>query len=118
MAETFRKKLFLEIDVFFTATNYPEDNGEVPMKSIEQHRSVNVNCQIQYIDFEGRSDGESLLKIIAQLKPQRIISVRGPIECANAISNAVSVTPEVRVFVPRRGDVVDVTTESYIYQVG
>lgn len=46
---------------------------EIPSKCIALERTVQVNCQVQYIDFEGRSDGESLMKILSQLRPRRVI---------------------------------------------
>ncbi|KAK9877498.1 hypothetical protein WA026_018609 [Henosepilachna vigintioctopunctata] len=70
------------------------ETPEIPSKCIELSRTVQVNCQVQYIDFEGRSDGESLLTILPQLRPQRI-----------------------RGCLPVKGETVDCTSETHIYQV-
>lgn len=72
---------------------------------------------MQYIDFEGRSDGESLLKILTQLRPRRVIVVRGDSESTDAVLNHCKDVVEARVFAPKKGEVADVTSETHIYQV-
>lgn len=76
-----------------------------------------MNAQVQFIDFEGRSDGESLLKILSQLRPRRVIVVRGASENVNLISKHCSQSIGARVFTPNKGDIIDATTENHIYQV-
>ncbi|XP_046401848.1 probable cleavage and polyadenylation specificity factor subunit 2 [Ischnura elegans] len=114
-----------EIPVVTTA-----DITEVPTKCIASIRTIRVACQVQFIDFEGRSDGESLQKILAQLKPRRIILVRGTKEATAAMAahcrqwageedgmDGKDGGGIGRVFAPARGEVVDATTETHIYQV-
>ncbi|XP_066244891.1 probable cleavage and polyadenylation specificity factor subunit 2 [Euwallacea similis] len=90
---------------------------EVPSKCIALERTVQVNCQVQYIDFEGRSDGESLMKILSQLRPRRVIVVHGTPENTEIIAKHCRENINVRVFTPQRGEVVDATSETHIYQV-
>ncbi|RZC33435.1 cleavage and polyadenylation specificity factor subunit 2 [Asbolus verrucosus] len=90
---------------------------EAPSKCIVLSRTVQVNCQVQYIDFEGRSDGESLMKILSQLRPRRVIIVRGSPESTAAIQNHCQENIDARVFSPNKGEIVDATTETHIYQV-
>jgi predicted metal-dependent RNase len=40
-----------------------------------------------HIDFEGRSDGESIIKLIESMKPKRTIVVRGSSESCQALQN-------------------------------
>ena len=40
-----------------------------------------------HIDFEGRSDGESIIKLIESMKPKRTIVVRGSAESCQALQN-------------------------------
>jgi cleavage and polyadenylation specificity factor subunit 2 len=90
---------------------------EAPSKCIILQRTVQVNCQVQYIDFEGRSDGESLMKILSQLRPRRVVIVRGSPESTATIQNHCQENIDARVFAPIRGEIVDATTETHIYQV-
>lgn len=69
-----------------------------------------------YIDFEGRSDGESLQKILAQLRPRRIVLVRGSRKDTELLAQQAS-NLGARVFIPARGETLDATTETHIYQV-
>ena len=80
-------------------------------------KTVRVMAQVQYIDFEGRSDGESLQKILGQLRPRRLILVRGTPDSTHAMLNHCRQWGGARVFAPSRGEVVDATTETHIYQV-
>lgn len=89
----------------------------MPTKCIVLNRTVQVNAQVQYIDFEGRSDGESLLKILSQLRPRRVIVVRGTPESTATIDSHCKENVDVRVFTPSRGETVDATSETHIYQV-
>ncbi|XP_075221606.1 cleavage and polyadenylation specificity factor subunit 2 [Lycorma delicatula] len=93
------------------------DMTEVPTKCVSYTKTIQVNAQVQFIDFEGRSDGESLLKIINQLKPRRLILVRGSPESTNAMVAQTSQWKDSKVFAPKKGEVIDATTESHIYQV-
>ena len=88
-----------------------------PTKVIASKRSIEVNAQIQFIDFEGRSDGESLLKILSQLRPRRVIIVRGTPASTGFIAKYCKDNISAKVFAPQRGELIDATTESHIYQI-
>lgn len=94
------------------------DITEVPTKCVRYMRALHVQAQVQFIDFEGRSDGESIQKILAGLKPRRLVLVRGSPESTLALeAHAKLRIPDARIFAPSRGEVVDATTETHIYQV-
>lgn len=90
---------------------------ERPTKCVSSRKLIEINAQVQFIDFEGQSDGESLLKILSQLRPRRVIVVRGLPENVNLIAKHCSQNIGARVFTPGKGDIVDATTENHIYQV-
>jgi len=72
---------------------------------------------VTFIDLEGRSDGESIQKIVSQIKPRRLIIVRGSEDCSNILSDTVIKISDSKVFIPKGLEQLDVTTESHIYQV-
>lgn len=78
---------------------------------------IEINAQVQFIDFEGRSDGESLLKILSQLRPRRVVVCRGSPENVDLVAKHCMQNIGARVFTPNKGDIVDATTETHIYQV-
>ncbi|XP_034238618.1 probable cleavage and polyadenylation specificity factor subunit 2 [Thrips palmi] len=90
---------------------------EVPTKCITATHTVRVAAQVQFIDFEGRSDGESLQKILGQLRPRRLILVRGTPDSTRAMMQHCQQWTDARIFAPSLGDIIDVTTETHIYQV-
>jgi len=95
------------------------DKEEVPTKCVSAIQNFQINCGIQFIDFEGRTDGESIMKLTAQLKPRRVILVRGTEDSLAALKDFCGevVGGENNIFVPKNGEVVDATTERFIYQV-
>lgn len=90
---------------------------EKPTKCVTSRKLIEINAQVQFIDFEGQSDGESLLKILSQLRPRRVIVIRGLPENVNLIAKHCSQSIGARVFTPGKGDIIDATTENHIYQV-
>lgn len=93
---------------------------DVPTKCIIKYETFSVNANLQFIDFEGRSDGESIKKIIERIKPRRLILVRGDHESTNSMYNFclqnLNLGPD-KIFTPRTTELVDATTERNIYQV-
>ncbi|XP_039963215.1 probable cleavage and polyadenylation specificity factor subunit 2 [Bactrocera tryoni] len=90
---------------------------EKPTKCTSQRKTIEINAQIQRIDFEGRSDGESMLKILSQLRPRRVIVVHGSEEATSVVAKHCQQNIGARVFTPQKGETIDATTESHIYQV-
>ncbi|CAD6991302.1 probable cleavage and polyadenylation specificity factor subunit 2 [Ceratitis capitata] len=99
------------------ATNNDVQLLEKPTKCTSQRKTIEVNAQIQRIDFEGRSDGESMLKILSQLRPRRVIVVHGTQDATNIVAKHCQQNIGARVFTPQKGETIDATTESHIYQV-
>uniref|UniRef100_A0A0K0CSR3 Cleavage and polyadenylation specificity factor subunit 2 n=1 Tax=Angiostrongylus cantonensis TaxID=6313 RepID=A0A0K0CSR3_ANGCA len=66
------------------------------------------SCNVEYIEFEGRSDGESTKKLIAQMKPKQLILVHGSAQATRHLGH---------IFTPSIGEVVDATVASHIYRI-
>lgn len=98
------------------AMHHPEIASDIPTKCVQLTRTIAVNASITYIDFEGRSDGESLQKILAQLRPRRVVFVRGSTKDTEVLAQQAQAAG-ARVFIPARGETLDATTETHIYQV-
>uniref|UniRef100_A0A2L2YDG7 Cleavage and polyadenylation specificity factor subunit 2 n=1 Tax=Parasteatoda tepidariorum TaxID=114398 RepID=A0A2L2YDG7_PARTP len=95
-----------------------QDITEVPTKCVALMQTLDIKSSVQYIDFEGRSDSESIKKILSMIKPRRLIIVRGTPESTEALVNyCVSGAVPGKVFTPHLLEIVDATTESHIYQV-
>merc|ERR1712029_42726 len=111
--------------------NVEKESQEVPTKCVSNIMKIQIKAQIQFIDFEGRADGESIYRCIVKMKPRRVVIVRGSHEdtkslaevCTTIVDASSSSDPSdtasqtKRVFTPRTGEVVDATTETHIYQV-
>ncbi len=72
-----------------------------------------------YIDYEGRSDGDSIKKIINQMKPRQLIIVHGPPEASQDLAESCKAFSgkDIKVYMPKLQETVDATSETHIYQV-
>ena len=95
-AEDIKKEKEKDDDIF---------SVDKPTKCISSRKLIEINAQVQFIDFEGRSDGESLLKILSQLRPRRVVVVRGSEANAQHIAQHCEQNIGARVFTPTRGEV-------------
>ncbi|CAH1731617.1 unnamed protein product [Aphis gossypii] len=90
---------------------------DIPSKCVEYELNIYVAAKIVHIDFEGRSDGESIKQIVLALKPRRLILIRGNHYSTKVVYNFAKVFIDGKVFTPKIGHCLNVTTESHIYQV-
>ena len=44
----------------------PDAPAEIPTKCVTSRIKTQVNCKVKFIDFEGRSDGESIKRILGE----------------------------------------------------
>lgn len=76
-------------------------------------------ARVAYIDYEGRSDGDSIKKIINQMKPRQLIIVHGPPESSRDLGQSCKAFSgkDMKVYTPKLQETVDATSETHIYQV-
>uniref|UniRef100_UPI00358E8751 cleavage and polyadenylation specificity factor subunit 2 n=1 Tax=Myxine glutinosa TaxID=7769 RepID=UPI00358E8751 len=95
------------------------DLGDIPTKCISNLETIEMKAKMIYIDYEGRSDGESIKKLIGQMKPRQVIIVHGSADATQHLTEACRAIggKDIKVFVPRLYETVDATSENLIYQV-
>ncbi|XP_050426265.1 probable cleavage and polyadenylation specificity factor subunit 2 [Adelges cooleyi] len=93
------------------------DPNDLPSKCVEYECVIHVAAKITQIDFEGRSDGESLKQTVLSLRPRRLLLVRGSETNTNTVLDFTKVLSDSRVFAPEVGQFLNVTAETHIYQV-
>ena len=65
--------------------------SDFPTKCVSREVTLEVKCSVNFIDFEGRSDGESIKKLITQVKPRQLVSlVPRAARCGNTETVATS----------------------------
>ncbi|CAI5452093.1 unnamed protein product [Caenorhabditis angaria] len=92
---------------------------EMPTKCVEYKYRVEVVCRVEFIEYEGISDGESTKKLLAGLQPRQIIIVHGSIQDTRELfayfkDHGVA---QGKIDAPAIGQLVDASVESFIYQV-
>ncbi|XP_062351467.1 cleavage and polyadenylation specificity factor subunit 2 isoform X2 [Cinclus cinclus] len=78
-----------------------------------------IKARVTYIDYEGRSDGDSIKKIINQMKPRQLVIVHGPPEASQDLAECCRAFggKDIKVYMPKLHETVDATSETHIYQV-
>jgi len=101
-------------------TDILTSSSKIPTKCVTTIENLEIKCQITYIDFEGRSDGESVKRILSLVKPRQLILVHGTEKATQHLlehcRKNLNMTSE-NLFAPRILETVDATRESHIYQV-
>ena len=85
---------------------------------IHSYLIILCRARVTYIDYEGRSDGDSIKKIINQMKPRQLVIVHGPPEASLDLAESCKAfTKDIKVYTPKLQETVDATSETHIYQV-
>lgn len=97
-----------------------QDAASKPTKAVREQIRVKVNCQLSFIDMEGRADGMSVSNILVQLIPKRLIIVHGTSASTQALADhcrdpQVPVTKEI--YTPGVGEMLNVSSGLNAYRV-
>ncbi|CAF4141213.1 unnamed protein product [Rotaria sp. Silwood2] len=93
--------------------------SSIPFKTLRDKRELKINAKVLYVDFEARSDRESIEKLLNQIKPKNLIFIHGTQDCIEQLDKYCTARQIVqgRIFSPHIGEIVDATTERNLYQV-
>lgn len=95
-----------------------QDLSVLPTKCISNVESLEIRARITYIDYEGRSDGDSIKKIINQMKPRQLVIIHGPPEASLDLAESCKAfSKDIKVYTPKLQETIDATSETHIYQV-
>ncbi|PIN22268.1 hypothetical protein CDL12_05024 [Handroanthus impetiginosus] len=88
-----------------------------PSKVVSSEQTVHVKCSLIYMDFEGRSDGSSIKKILGHVSPLKLVLVHGSAEATEHLKQHClkSVCPHV--YAPQIEESIDVTSDLCAYKV-
>ncbi|XP_077443541.1 cleavage and polyadenylation specificity factor subunit 2 [Stigmatopora argus] len=109
-----------KLDTSLTNGDEPmdQDLSVVPTKCVSSIENLEIKARITYIDYEGRSDGDSIKKIINQMKPRQLVVVHGPPEASLELAESCKAfSKDLKVYTPKLQETVDATSETHIYQV-
>lgn len=95
-----------------------QDLSVVPTKCVSSIESLEIRARVSYIDYEGRSDGDSIKKIINQMKPRKLVIVHGSPEASLDLADSCrAFSKDLKVYTPKLQETIDATSETHIYQV-
>jgi cleavage and polyadenylation specificity factor subunit 2 len=91
-----------------------------PTKCIVETINFAINCQIRYVDFEGRSDGRSMKQILNHVAPRKVVLVHGSEAAAAHLRQHLETSLAnvcQSVDAPAAGETVDITLDTNILKV-
>ncbi|OLY77623.1 Cleavage and polyadenylation specificity factor subunit 2 [Smittium mucronatum] len=93
--------------------------GDSGYKYVKTLKKFNINCEITFFDFEGRSDGRSMHNIVAQIEPRRIVVVDGDEVSTEYFCQLCATNDRMTssIFAPEIGEVLNVSTRAKAYSV-
>ncbi|CAG0914549.1 unnamed protein product [Notodromas monacha] len=93
---------------------------EQPSKCTRELQTVTVNAGIHFIDFDGRSDGDFLKRVVTQLKPTHLVVVRSGAEsqaACKALTELAIKSGVQRCHLMSNRQVIEASVESHIFSV-
>ncbi|KAJ1561819.1 cleavage and polyadenylation specificity factor subunit 2 [Cladochytrium tenue] len=96
-----------------------DEEEKAPHKYIVKPMNVEVRCRVQYIDFEGRSDGRSVKYLLPEVSPRKILLIHGTEEATNNLRDFCLSTDNItsEVFCPVLSKWMNVSSATEIYQM-
>ncbi|XP_073020033.1 cleavage and polyadenylation specificity factor subunit 2 isoform X1 [Primulina eburnea] len=88
-----------------------------PSKVVSFEQTVYVKCSLVFMDFEGRSDGSSIKKILAHVSPLKLVLVHGSAEATEHLKQHCLKNVCPHVYAPQIEESIDVTSDLCAYKV-
>ncbi|XP_051121439.1 cleavage and polyadenylation specificity factor subunit 2 isoform X2 [Andrographis paniculata] len=88
-----------------------------PSKVVSSEQTVYVKCSLLYMDFEGRSDGSSIKKILGHVSPLKLVLVHGSAEATEHLKQHCLKSVCQHVYAPQIEESIDVTSDLCAYKV-
>ncbi|KAJ2003749.1 hypothetical protein H4R26_002904 [Coemansia thaxteri] len=97
-----------------------EEGDGRPTKPTKEQHQVKVNCQVSFVDMEGRADGTSVSNILVQIIPKRLVLVHGTSASTQVLASycrdpQVPVTKDI--YTPGIGEILNVSSGLNAYKV-
>ncbi|KAI2652297.1 Cleavage and polyadenylation specificity factor subunit 2 [Labeo rohita] len=94
-------------------------NGEEPMEQDLSDVPTKCTSTTQTLEIRAVLTGDSIKKIINQMKPRQLIIVHGPPEASQDLADSCKAFSgkDIKVYTPKLQETVDATSETHIYQV-
>jgi cleavage and polyadenylation specificity factor subunit 2 len=92
---------------------------EIPenSKRVERQISVEVYCRVEFVDFEGLSDRESVLFKIDAMKPKKVIIVHTETTCGQLLKQGLEMRECKTVLLPKQDETIDLAQDVSKFKV-
>eukprot|EP00049_Salpingoeca_infusionum_P024121 m.14859 g.14859 ORF g.14859 m.14859 type:complete len:746 (-) comp6443_c0_seq2:188-2425(-) len=101
-------------------TTEEKEEVEVPTKIVSSPIKVEICAPIQFLDLEGRTDGEGMRRIVADVKPAKVVLVHGSEQATMEFAENLRSSTDLQLDgleAPSVGTFVNISSQRNIYQV-
>jgi len=85
---------------------------EIPTKIVIQEKLLEVECEIRYVNMEGRSDGRSVQNLLAKVAPRRLVLVHGGASDTRHLEQFARKSKCHQVYTPCPGEAVHISLDN------
>lgn len=98
-----------------------ESQFNQPSKVVEESVTIEINCLVTYIDFQGLHDSKTLQNLLPKIKPRKLILIAGTTRETDNIATycrnlwqpkTKTAQREVDVYTPRNGELVNASVDT------
>ncbi|KAL7753275.1 hypothetical protein RI367_001050 [Sorochytrium milnesiophthora] len=93
------------------------EEDTTPSRYLAVETKLTVKCLLQYVDFEGLSDGRSLCNILPQIQPRQMILVHGSQRATEFMKSSLQAEMAAEIMAPAVGESLNVSAATNIFQV-
>ncbi|KAJ3270566.1 cleavage and polyadenylation specificity factor subunit 2 [Terramyces sp. JEL0728] len=101
-----------------------EENTEkieevIPFKYVVQDQIMELHCQVNFVDFEGRADGRSIKNIIQDIAPKKLVIIHGSEEATKSLQEYCLSSEYItdQVYAPSLEEPLNISSATNMYQV-
>lgn len=88
-----------------------EDGEPLPTKRVKATATVRINCKVHYFPLEGRSDAMSVLNVLEETEPLKLVFIHSSLDAAAAMAGMAQRFCR-HVYMPTQGELVDLSSNT------
>ncbi|KAJ3260641.1 cleavage and polyadenylation specificity factor subunit 2 [Boothiomyces macroporosus] len=91
----------------------------IPFKYIVQEQIMELHCQVNFVDFEGRADGRSVRNIIQDIAPKKLVIIHGSPKATESLKDYCLDSEYItdQVYAPSLEEPLNISSATNMYQL-
>lgn len=93
------------------------DPSKQPYKSILETQEMILNCDIKFVNFEGRVDGRGATSILTQVQPKKVVAVHGSAAAKTILKTFCEAELSTNLEAPDNLETIRISTSTNVYSL-